>query len=185
MHCFDDKGTRPMRLTQRRTTILLCSVAVAAFATAALARPVHHHPHRAAAVEQTAMPSQTTSADRDMRYSFNAAQTASGTAGRGRHHTRYSRAARDPRLGSAKRMRALSPRSRIQTPPMAAPPPTTWCRRHANISAATRPGAGACGAAPSWTWCSRKPVTEAAATSPGVMRITARVFPVRRSAPSP
>ena len=89
-----------MRLTQRRMTILLCSVAVAAFATAALARPVHHHPHRAAAVEQTAMPSQTTSADRDMRYSFNAAQTASGTAGRGRHHTRYSRAAHDPRLGS-------------------------------------------------------------------------------------
>ena len=46
------------------------------------------------------MPAQTTSADRDMRYSFNAAQTASGTAGRGRHHTRYSGAARDPRLGS-------------------------------------------------------------------------------------
>lgn len=89
-----------MRLIQRRTTILLCSVAVAAFATAALARPVHHHRHRAAAVEQTAMPSQTTGADRDMRYSFNAAQTASGTAGRSRHHTRYSRAARDPRVGS-------------------------------------------------------------------------------------
>lgn len=89
-----------MRLIQRRTTILLCSVAVAAFATAALARPVHHHRHRAAAVEQTAMPSQTTGADRDMRYSFNAAQTASGTASRSRHRTRYSRAARVPRLGS-------------------------------------------------------------------------------------
>lgn len=46
------------------------------------------------------MPSQTTGADRDMRYSFNAAQTASGTASRSRHRTRYSRAARVPRLGS-------------------------------------------------------------------------------------
>jgi uncharacterized protein (TIGR02594 family) len=89
-----------MRLTQRRATILLCSVAVAAFATAAFARPVHHHRQRAAAVEQTAMPSSTAGADRDMRYSFIAAPTAAGTAGRSRHHTRNTRAAHDPRLAS-------------------------------------------------------------------------------------
>jgi len=89
-----------MRPTQRRATILLCSVGVAAFATAAFARPVHYHRHRAAAVEQTAMPLTTTGADGDMRYSFIAAPTAAGTAGRSRHHTRYTRAAHDPRLAS-------------------------------------------------------------------------------------
>ena len=44
------------------------------------------------------MPSQTAGADRDMRYSFSAAPTAAGTAGRSRRHGRYSRAAHDPRL---------------------------------------------------------------------------------------
>ncbi len=86
--------------TQRRATILLCSVAVAAFATAAFARPVHHHRHRAAAVQQTAIPSSTAGADRDTRYSFIAAPTAAGTAGRSRHHTRNTRPAHDPRLAS-------------------------------------------------------------------------------------
>lgn len=79
-----------MRLIQKRATILLCSVAVAAFATSAFARPVHHHRHAAAAVAQTAAQSQQTGADHDMRYSFNAAQTAADTAGHSRRHGRQS-----------------------------------------------------------------------------------------------
>ena len=58
-----------LRLNQKRATILLCSVAVAAFATSAFARPVHHHRHRAAAIAHTAANSQNDVADRDMRYS--------------------------------------------------------------------------------------------------------------------
>ena len=100
-----------MRLIQRRMTVLLCSVAVAAFATAALARPIHYHRHRAAGVERTATASQATRPDRDMRFSFNAAQTASGAARRSRHHTRYSRAARDPRLGTDANARFIAAQS--------------------------------------------------------------------------
>jgi uncharacterized protein (TIGR02594 family) len=37
-----------MRLTKKRATLLLCSLAVAALASSAIARPVHHH-HAAAA----------------------------------------------------------------------------------------------------------------------------------------
>jgi uncharacterized protein (TIGR02594 family) len=84
-----------MRLIQKRATILLCSVAVAAFATSAFARPVHHHRHAVAAVAQTAAPSQQTGADRDMRYPSNATQeatdqTAADTTGRRRRHGRQS-----------------------------------------------------------------------------------------------
>jgi len=83
-----------MRLMQKRVTILLCSVAVAAFATSAFARPVHHHRHAAAAVAQTEAPSQKTGADRDMRYPSNATQeatdqTAANTVG-SRRHGRHS-----------------------------------------------------------------------------------------------
>ena len=79
-----------MRLIHKRATILLCSVAVAAFATSAFARPVHHHRHHAAAVAQSASLSQKTGADRDMRYPSNATQeatdqTAANTVGRRRH----------------------------------------------------------------------------------------------------
>jgi uncharacterized protein (TIGR02594 family) len=91
-----------MRPIQKRATILLCSVAAAAFATAAIARPAHHHRHHAAAAAQTTAQGQT-GADRDMRYSFNAAQGANGqgvTAGRSRRHGRDARASRDPRLGT-------------------------------------------------------------------------------------
>ena len=74
----------------RRATILLCSVAVAAFATSALARPVHHQRH--AQTTQGA----AAGAERDVRYSFNAAQAATATAGdtvvRSRRHGRMSRA---------------------------------------------------------------------------------------------
>ena len=90
-----------MRLIQKRATILLCSAAVAAFATSAFARPVHHHRHAAAAVAQTAAPSQKTGADRDMRYPSDTRypsnatqeatdQTAADTAGRSRRHGRQS-----------------------------------------------------------------------------------------------
>ena len=82
-----------MTVTSRRATLLLCSVAVAVLATAAIARPVHHHRDRTA----TAGQAQPLGADRDMRFSFNAnhvpaqtgtAATAGETPGRSRHHGR-------------------------------------------------------------------------------------------------
>src|ERR1039457_2675619 len=91
------RGLDLMRLIQKRATILLCSAAVAAFATSAFARPVrhhhHHHRHAVAAVAQTAAPSQQTGADRDMHYPSNATQeatdqTATDTTGRRRRHGR-------------------------------------------------------------------------------------------------
>jgi uncharacterized protein (TIGR02594 family) len=82
-----------MKLIQKRATLLLCSVAVAAFATSAFARPVHHHRH--AAVAAQSMTQAQTGADRDMRYSSNATQaaadqTVADTAGRNRRHGRQS-----------------------------------------------------------------------------------------------
>ncbi len=77
-----------VKLNQKRATILLCSVAVAAFATSAFARPVYHHRHRAAAVAQTAVQSQTTGADRDVRYPVHMDQGDIGTTARGRHRRR-------------------------------------------------------------------------------------------------
>jgi uncharacterized protein (TIGR02594 family) len=61
-----------MTVKPRRVTILLVSVAVAVLATSALARPVHHHRHRATVTH--AVQPQLFGADRDMRYSFNANQ---------------------------------------------------------------------------------------------------------------
>ena len=79
-----------MRL-QKRTIILLCSVAVAALSGPAFARPAHHHRHIVAGV---ATPAQKTVVDGDMRYPSNAApgatQEAAGTQGRGRRHGRAS-----------------------------------------------------------------------------------------------
>jgi uncharacterized protein (TIGR02594 family) len=90
-----------MTLKSRRATVLLCSVAVAALATTAFARPVHHHKHSRAAVMQTAAQPQATGADRDVRYSFNAthaAETAGGQRiGSGRRHGRGSLAMADAR----------------------------------------------------------------------------------------
>ena len=62
----------------RRATILLCSVAVAALATSAIAKPVHHR-HRAATATQTVVEPQQPGADRDMRFSFNANQAPAAT----------------------------------------------------------------------------------------------------------
>ena len=79
-----------LRLNRKRATILLCSVAVAAFATSAFARPVHHHRHRAAAIAHTTANLQNDVADRDMRFSSNTAQIAVDTSRRGRRHGRQS-----------------------------------------------------------------------------------------------
>jgi len=53
-------------------------VAVAALATAAIARPVHHR-HRAATGTQTTVQLQQLGADRDMRFSFSAGQAQAAT----------------------------------------------------------------------------------------------------------
>ena len=83
-----------MAVKSRRATALLCSVAVAALATTAVARPVHHNRHHVATTAQTAVQPQTAGADRDVRYSFNATQgvAADGgqSAGRSRRHGRRS-----------------------------------------------------------------------------------------------
>jgi uncharacterized protein (TIGR02594 family) len=80
---------------------MLCSVAVAVLATAAIARPVHHR-HRTVIAAQTALQAQSLGADRDARYSFNATQAPAATAtptvagetlGRSRHHGRRDIAA--------------------------------------------------------------------------------------------
>lgn len=83
-----------MKLMTRRATVLLCSVAVAAHATSALARPVHHPRHGAAANAQAAIQPQMTGADSDARYSFNGTQAATeitdDTIVRSRRHGRVS-----------------------------------------------------------------------------------------------
>ena len=82
-----------MTAKKRRATVLLCSVAVAALATSAFARPVHHH-YRNQATRQTAVQPQLAGADSDARYSFNGTQTATAVEGdtvvRGRRHGRVS-----------------------------------------------------------------------------------------------
>jgi uncharacterized protein (TIGR02594 family) len=90
-----------MTLKTRRATVLLCSVAVAALATTAFARPAHHHRHSRVALVQTAVQPQSAGADRDVRYSFNAtrsAETMGGESiGQGRRHGRRSLAIADAR----------------------------------------------------------------------------------------
>jgi uncharacterized protein (TIGR02594 family) len=84
-----------MAAKTRRATIVLCSVAVAALATSALARPVHHHyRHRAAHASQMVAQLQTMGGDTDARYSFNATSTDTratrGTGDPRRHRGRQS-----------------------------------------------------------------------------------------------
>jgi len=57
-----------MRLNQKRVTILVCSAAVAALATSAIAKPVHHHRPRAAVTARSAVNTRKDVADRDSRY---------------------------------------------------------------------------------------------------------------------
>jgi uncharacterized protein (TIGR02594 family) len=83
-----------MTIRSRRVTLFLCSVAVAALATSALARPAHHSRHRAVPVTQTVV--QPSGADWDMRFSLNATQAPAAlaaaeggeTSRRGRQHGR-------------------------------------------------------------------------------------------------
>ncbi|HEY1311348.1 MAG TPA: TIGR02594 family protein [Pseudolabrys sp.] len=80
-----------MRLNQKRATILLCTVALAALSGSALARPSHHHRHLSANAVQSVAAAQTDAADRDARYPSNtgdAAAAASAGATVGRHHGR-------------------------------------------------------------------------------------------------
>jgi uncharacterized protein (TIGR02594 family) len=80
-----------MKLTQKRATILLCSVTLAALSGSAFARPSHHHRHLSANAVQSIVSAQTDVADRDTRYPLNAGVAATaasaGTTG-GRHHGR-------------------------------------------------------------------------------------------------
>jgi uncharacterized protein (TIGR02594 family) len=74
------------KLTRKRSTLLLCSVVVAAVATSAIARPVHRH-HVAAA--------QTTVSDADLgkRNAYAGTQTHAADTRRGRHvHSNRARA---------------------------------------------------------------------------------------------
>ena len=68
-----------MAIRSRRATVFLCSVAVAVLATAAIARPVHHNRHRTVTATQMAVQTQSSVADRDIRYSFNADQAPATT----------------------------------------------------------------------------------------------------------
>jgi len=78
-----------MKLTQNRVAILLCSAAVAAFATPAFARPAHHHHHHyrhaTGPVAQGRLASRKDVADRDMRYPSYAVQSADAAGGSRRH----------------------------------------------------------------------------------------------------
>jgi uncharacterized protein (TIGR02594 family) len=84
-----------MTVKTRRATVLFCSVAVAALATSAVARPVHHRLHAGQTTQFAAQP-QAAGADRDARYSFNANQaapvTADDAAVRNRRQSRLSSA---------------------------------------------------------------------------------------------
>ena len=75
-----------MGLIQKRATILLCSVAMAALSGSAIARPVHHH-HRAAEVARTVAPTYETGTSRETGYPVEA---VANTAGHSRRHGRQS-----------------------------------------------------------------------------------------------
>ena len=72
-----------MRLTKKRATLLLCSVAVVALASSAIARPVHRH--HAAGV---AGPAMATSGNSDQRDSFLASQASGAKTIRHSRHVR-------------------------------------------------------------------------------------------------
>lgn len=88
-----------LKLNQKRATILLCSVAVAAFATSALARPVHRHRHRAAPI--AAVKAVNDVADRDMRYPTHTAQIEAGMPRHGRRSPAEARAQAQSHANSA------------------------------------------------------------------------------------
>jgi uncharacterized protein (TIGR02594 family) len=82
-----------MRLNQKRTTILFCTVALAVLSGSALARPSHHYRHLSANAVSSAAPALADVADRDTRYPSNlavAATSASAEVIVDRHHGRGS-----------------------------------------------------------------------------------------------
>ena len=90
-----------LKLNRKRATILLCSAAVATFATAAVARPVHHHRHRDAAVAQT-VGLQKDVADGDVRYPTHMTQSeADALPQRGRRSLTEARAEAQSHANSA------------------------------------------------------------------------------------
>ena len=80
-----------MTIKARRATVLMCSVTIAALATSAVARPVHHHRQRAA---QALVQPTNYGADRDARYSFKFAQTTVPVASETVKARRYGRLSR-------------------------------------------------------------------------------------------
>ncbi len=76
-----------MTISKKRVTVLACSVALAALAGSAAARPVHHQ-------IQAVRAAQADVADRDMRYSASTAQADAGTAVQGGRHGGRHRARR-------------------------------------------------------------------------------------------
>jgi len=102
-----------MGLIQKRATILLCSVAIAALSGSAIARPVHHHRQHAAKAAQTAKQADLRSSDYNelggadyMHYSDSSATAV--TNDRSRWHGRRARTARDPRLATASNARFIA-----------------------------------------------------------------------------
>src|SRR5476649_994078 len=88
VHCMDVRGLNVMRLeNRRRAAILLCSVAFAAFAAPAVARPAHRHHGVQAAVQPRDF-----GAGRDDRYPVLAAQSVVEGTATGRRHSRRAHA---------------------------------------------------------------------------------------------
>src|SRR5262245_45211486 len=86
-----------MTIRSRRATILLCSVAVAVFATAAIAKPVHHRQRTTIATQARVQPP---GADRDLRYPFSA-DTLGGSRRHGRRDLASARAMAQSHANSA------------------------------------------------------------------------------------
>ncbi len=106
-----------MGLIQKRATILLCSVAMAALSGSAIARPVHHHRHHAAKATQTVAQAglgnsdyaELGSADYSMRYSGNLTAGAPNAVHDGSR--RHARATRDPRVATTADARFIAAQS--------------------------------------------------------------------------
>ena len=158
-----------MTIRSRRATVFLCSVAVAALATSALARPAHHSRHRTATVTQTAV--QPAGADRDMRYSSNANQAPAATRAaaeggetsrRGRHHGRRDQA-------SARALEQSHSNSAFGG--MTSNALVTEARKYIGTNPTGR-GSLWCGA--SWIWCSSARAIAVAAIWQKLTPVTAR-----------
>ena len=111
-----------MRLSQKRATILLCSVAGGVAAVRRSARPIHHHRHLSPRFKH----GHNADGPARSRHAFSVARSAGARAA-----APATGAARAPAARPHALMR--EPRSRTRIPPSAASPPTSWCPRRANI----------------------------------------------------